>query len=149
MSRRSGFTLIELVVVILILGILAAVAAPKMFNTSAKATDNGLKQSLNIIRDAIELYVSQNGGNYPDCDASGGATTFKVYLQTYIRGQFPKCPVGTAADLTGVAVINTVGATTADASPAYGWKYNKGTGAFICNYGAATKSDGSVTYDSL
>jgi general secretion pathway protein G len=148
MSRRSGFTLIELVVVILILGILAGVAAPKMFSTSAKATDNGLKQSLAIVRDAIELYVSQNGGSYPPCNGTGGSD-FKTALQTYIRGQFPKCPVGTAATLSGVASTNVVGTTTADASPTYGWKYNTVTGAFICNYSAATQTDGTVTYDAL
>ena len=53
-THRSGFTLIELVVVIMILGILAGVAAPKLLTVSADATDNGLKQTLSIVRDAIE-----------------------------------------------------------------------------------------------
>lgn len=41
-SGPPGFTLIELVVVILILGILAGVAAPKLLSVSGEATDNGL-----------------------------------------------------------------------------------------------------------
>ena len=65
MSQRNGFTLIELVVVIMILGILAAVAAPKLLNTSATAIDNGLKQTLAVVRDAIELFVAENGGTLP------------------------------------------------------------------------------------
>jgi len=66
-TRRNGFTLIELVVVIMILGILAGVAAPKLLSVGGDATDNGLKQSLSIIRDAIELYAADNGGNLPPC----------------------------------------------------------------------------------
>ena len=42
-KQRNGFTLIELVVVILILGILAGVGAPKLFSTSGLATENGLQ----------------------------------------------------------------------------------------------------------
>ena len=96
MNRRNGFTLVELVVVILILGILAGVAAPKMFQTSAKATDNGLRQSLAVIRDAIEMYVSQEG-NLPPCTGTG--TDFKTEIANYIRGPFPRGPVGAQDDV--------------------------------------------------
>ena len=142
MSRRSGFTLIELVVVILILGILAGVAAPKMFSTSAKATDNGLKQSLNIIRDAIELYVSQSGaGTYPPCTGTGD--DFKIALSPYLRGQFPKSPVGTK----DASIKPVAGAPVSDNST--GWMYSTGTGAFICNSNANTATDATIKYDAL
>ena len=65
MRKHKGFTLIELVVVVMILGILAAVAAPKLLNTSSTAADNGLKQTLGVVRDAIERYAAEHGGTLP------------------------------------------------------------------------------------
>jgi type II secretion system protein G len=63
-KRRGGFTLIELVVVVLVLGIIASVAAPKMFDTANDARENSTIQSLAVVRDAIELHRAQNGA-YP------------------------------------------------------------------------------------
>ncbi len=141
MRRRNGFTLVELVVVILILGILAAVAAPKLFNTSATATDNGLKQTLSVVRDAIELYAAQNGGQLP-----GQSSNLPKDLEPFLRSGFPTCPVGkkdsTVAYTTGTAI-------TADASPTASWKYSTDSGEFVVNDSSATASDPAVTYDAL
>lgn len=134
MMRRKGFTLVELVVVILILGILAGVAAPKMLNTSAKATDNGIKQTLAIVRDAIELYQANNGGALPPCDATG--TTFIPVVQPYIRGAtFPKSPL-----LSGAVASQVKGVATTTADNSTGWMYNTGSGEFIINSNAVSAS---------
>jgi general secretion pathway protein G len=133
-----------LVVVILILGILAGVAAPKMFNTSAKAADNSLKQTLAIVRDAIELYASQNGGAFPPINAGDSGASFKALLTPYLRGPFPKCPVGPSA-AQNANVLS--GAAPGAAAPTDGWKYNAATGAFICNNSGNSVTEG-IPYDS-
>ena len=144
MSHRSkkGFTLIELVVVIMILGILATVAAPKLLGTSAAATDNGLKLTLSVIRDGIERYAVENGGQLPGPDEPG----FLANLDPFLRGSFPKCPVGAnknaEVDVTAADPIVTTGA-------AKGWVYSTATGDFIVNSGAASASDAAVTYDTF
>lgn len=130
LDSRSAFTLVELVVVILILGILAGVAAPKLLNTSATATENGLRQTLSVVRDAIELYAAQNGGALP----SGTDADFKNDLKPLLRGEFPVCPVGAQDN-----VVTFVSGTTTTADGATGWMFNTSDGTFICN-SAATDS---------
>ncbi|QDS98941.1 competence type IV pilus major pilin ComGC [Adhaeretor mobilis] len=146
MNNRRGFTLIELVVVILILGILAGVAAPKMFSASAEATDNGLRHTLSVVRDAIELYSAKNGGASPRFDT---VPNFKEDLKPYLRGNFPTCPVGPTAAQDADVAFATGTTTTGDAAPTVGWKYNSDTREFICNNSNATASVSTVTYDQL
>jgi len=147
MRKQKGFTLIELVVVVMILGILAAVAAPKLLNTSSAAADNGLKQTLGVVRDAVERYAAEHGGQLPG-DANTEAD-FKDDLKPYLRGEFPKCPV--AGQNGGVKITPTAGAIAgeATATPAKSWHYNSGDGQFICNSATATKTDDNVNYDAL
>jgi general secretion pathway protein G len=138
MTRRNGFTLVELVVVILILGILAGVAAPKMFSTSAAATDNGLRQTLSVVRDAIELYVAQQGA-LPTCTGTG--SDFRGFLKSYIRGPFPTSPVGqTDFDVKPVTGLTTVN----QADDSTGWMYNTQTGEFIANCTGTSPVDGTA-----
>jgi general secretion pathway protein G len=114
-----------LVVVILILGILAGVAAPKLLNTSNTAKQNGLRQTLSIVRDAIELYAADQGA-LPPC--ANTTTSLQDALKPYIRGIFPTSPFGN--------LNNQVTATTTSPPPVAGttgWVYNTTTGEFICN----------------
>ena len=138
MNKKSGFTLVELVVVIMILGILAGVAAPKFLSTSGTATDNGLRQTLSIVRDAIELYAADNAGQLPPCTGTGA--DFRGALEgTYLRGTFPKSPVGSVKD-------NLVKAGSA-ADGVTGWMFDTSTGEFIANETSASNS--GTTYDNF
>ena len=129
MRKHKGFTLIELVVVVMILGILAAVAAPKLLGTSSSASDNGLKETLGVVRDAVERYAAEHGGALPDGTSEA---TFKAALLPYLR-VFPKSP------LTNTDTV-AIGTTTAPAGT-QAWFYNKSDGSFIANSAALVKSD--------
>jgi prepilin-type N-terminal cleavage/methylation domain-containing protein len=149
MRKHKGFTLVELVVVVMILGILAAVAAPKLLNTSSTATDNGIKQSLAVMRDAIERFAAEHGGQLPGGDAAT-EVLFTDDIKAYLRGAvIPTCPVG--PENNEVRVVGGALPIVAEdeGTAVKSWAYCSGTGQFICNLAKATKSDPDVQYDEL
>jgi general secretion pathway protein G len=123
---RGGFTLIELVVVVLVMGILAAVAAPKMFDTATNAKLNSARQSLSVLRDAIELYKAQNG-TYPG--QTGTGTALATDLKPFLKGPFPTIAIA------GFKKDGTVKYATPVGSPdgATDWVYDKADGTIIMN----------------
>jgi type IV pilus assembly protein PilA len=67
-QSESGFTLVELLVVMLILGILAAIAIPSFFNQRDKARDADAKTLARTAQTAIETYATDNQGSYAGAD---------------------------------------------------------------------------------
>ncbi len=100
--KQKGFTLIELIIVIAIIGILAAIAIPNYINFQNRAKDSGIKESLGAYRTALAMYFGDNG-SYPAA-LSGVAT----YLDTasadknFINSATPSytAPGGTTYTLT-------------------------------------------------
>ena len=78
--KQRAFTLVELVIVILILGILAGVAAPRLFSVSSKASQRTFAQQLHVFYEAVERYYMENQ-TYPAESASGVLPT---ELESYL-----------------------------------------------------------------
>jgi prepilin-type N-terminal cleavage/methylation domain-containing protein len=68
---RRAFTLIEILIVVVILGILAAIVVPQFTNASQDAQISNVETQLQTIRSQIELYRVRNNGAYPASFASG------------------------------------------------------------------------------
>ncbi len=65
-SRKGGFTLVEILIVVIILGILAAIVIPQFTNASQDARKSSVSSLLQTIRSQIELYKIQHGDTLPN-----------------------------------------------------------------------------------
>jgi len=94
---RSGFTLIEMLIVVIVLGILAMIIVPQITVSTEDAKVSTLKTNLSAMRNAIELYYHQHSQQYPGMkktDGSGddvanaaeGAIAFVDQLTKYTEG---------------------------------------------------------------
>ncbi len=98
-SRQSGFTLIELMIVLSIMGILITIAQPDLRRSIIRAREAVLREDLYQMRDAIDQYYTDNG-KYPS--ALGDLVNPQERSKSYMR-EIPKDPFTGLADWITVA----------------------------------------------
>jgi prepilin-type N-terminal cleavage/methylation domain-containing protein len=155
-QRASGFTLVELLIVVIILAILAAVVIPQFAASTDDAKDASLDTTLANMRATLDLYYQQHG-EYPSANGDGtnAANTTAAFLAqltqysdsdgdaqptkdaTHVYGpylrkpQLPTEPMTNNAALQ-IVTVGTLGMTATAGDPG-GWKFDNVTGQFIVN----------------
>jgi general secretion pathway protein G len=128
---------LELVIVVVIIGIIAAIAIPRMSRGAAGASDSALCGNLAVLRNAIDLYAAEHNGTYPVLatlgdqltkysDAAGATADTKDPNHPYgpyVRA-IPPLPVGADKGKTSFVASYTAG---------NGWVYDAVNGKISAN----------------
>ena len=154
---KRGFTLIEILIVIIVLGILAMIVVPQITVSTDDAKMSTVQSDLSYIRSVIQIYFAQHGDKFPgQTDSTNGSanndaavaavsmvrqltrytdSNGKVSVNkdtTFKYGPYLKSlelPINPFNDLTSVVCDATSSITAARvANSSYGWKYHFNTG---------------------
>jgi len=165
--RKKGFTLVELIIVVAILGIMAAIVIPQFQGNMVLAKDSASLTNLATIRTQIELYALQHNSFAPGYVSGVGTTLAILELQfigtTTVTGlaspatvpvdpflygpymkRIPKNPFNGLSTITYVAAAAAF--STAVDGTSSGWLYKKETGEFVLNW-TGTDIKGTPYYD--
>jgi prepilin-type N-terminal cleavage/methylation domain-containing protein len=129
--RRSGFTLIEVLIVILVISILAMLVIPRLLSARRKAKETQLSGNLKQLRDAVERFEANTGAWPPaltdviasggdaisgDFDGRGGHVDRKSYDGPYMVVQNGSLPVDPFTEASDWTYDNTTGAVHSNSS---------------------------------
>ncbi len=164
-ARAQGFTLVELLIVVVVLGILAGIVLPSINTSTEDAKVSATVQNLQTVRAALDYFKLGHNDKYPGYPASGSGaptealTIDQLTLQTtkdgatgaigdtafplgpYLKNGFPANPFN---NLKTITVIANGGAFPTAADDSTGWIYKPETGQFKANTTAKTADDQNV-----
>lgn len=121
LRSKKGFTLVELMIVVAIIGILAGIAIPRYMNFIRRSREGATKGNLGAVRSALNIYYSDLEGIFPvDCTVSPFiGTGANQYLDAMPQAN-EACLANHAAS---AAVVQTASPTLADNNSTGGWSY--------------------------
>lgn len=133
-NMAKGFTLVEILIVVVILGILAAIVVPQFTNAANEARVGNVATQVSTIENQLELWAARNNGAYPDL-----ATAGETWQDLVDDGFFKDIPVTpfdssdaiTAWDSTGAGETNVIYDDTV------GWHYDADRGNIAAGAPAA------------
>lgn len=162
---RTGFSLLEVLIALAIIGVLVGMALPALQGISDDAEETALEQQLQRVRTAIEFYAFQHDDDNPGQDASTGtwsATTLanQLVLASDLNGDtatagtagYPYGPYLTDGipenPMNGLNTVQMVGpgGSFTQANDSTGWVYWADTGDFRAN-STGTNSDGDPLFE--
>ena len=150
-AQARGFSMLELVIVIAILGIVAAIAVPRLSRGTDGAADAALKRDLATMRNALELFRAEHNGALPPAgdimpamliysDHTGktfhSEKNTTQYFGPYLR-EPPPLPVGRRKGNRELAAVDAVGV---------GWIYNASAGTIKANTDSDEKDASGTLY---
>jgi len=120
-NNKKGFTLIELMIVVAIIGILAAIAIPKFADLINKSKEGATKGALSSVRGALQIYYGDNEGVFPS-DSLAILTSGGKYINSIPLAKVPANGAAGSghADSSAVAAI----ANAAAVADGAGWAYH-------------------------
>lgn len=120
---RPAFTLVEILIVVVILGILAAIVVPQYSTATSEANMEATASQLVKIRNALSVYYLRNGSVFPAISAGDG-----TWAQLLNDGYFKYAPSNLHVGGANARVITLGTQPDTAKTTAYGWIFNPATG---------------------